>query len=308
MRDLVLCLAVAVLAAGQTIDTYTYNGTGERVRGPASDVSGDSRTEWSQSINGRRVPVEQVEQRIIRSDEQTKVIERLIRHFDPNGNPAGTERVVEERTMLADGGSTLKATTYRKDLSGNMQVAERSVTEAHKSATTQTADVVIERPAIDGSLQVAEKRVTAQEKSPAGDVQSTSVYRRDDSGRFYEAVKETMERRKSGGETVENAATYAIGTSGRLELASQSVKTSVKRSDGSESIVVDVYTQETPGRANASSSGGPRLKEQQVIERTTSGGVVTVVTSLRQASMDDVGKLGPARKVGETICRGKCDE
>ena len=91
-----------------------------------------------------------------------------------------------------------------------------------------------------------------------------------------------------------------------MELAEQTVRTAVKRPDGSESIVLDVYTQQTPGLANDSPNGKPRLKEQRVIERRVDRDGVTEIVSLRQSSLADPDLLGDSRKVSESICTGKC--
>jgi hypothetical protein len=306
MRSIVIWAVAALAVAAQTtIRTYSYDGLGDRIRGPVVDVTGDSRTEKLQNINGRSVPLEQVEQRVVRSDGTTKVIERITKRFDPNGNLTGTDRVVEEQTKLAGGGSTVQATAYRSDVNGNMQPVERSVTETKQAGNVTTSESVIDRPALNGEFQTAEKQTVVTDQSPTHDVRNAVVYRRDENGRFYEALKETVDRQKSAGQTVENAAQYTVGTSGRLELASQTVRTAVKQPDGSESIVVDVYGQETPGLANSGET--PRLTSQQVIDRKVRNGEVDEVVSLRQPSLADPNRLGPPRKIAETVCKGKCN-
>jgi hypothetical protein len=309
MKGIFLCLAVAALVCGQdasSSQTYVYDGLGNRTRATQSDIRGDSRTETAQSINGRSVPLEQVEERVLRSDGTTKVVERIVRKFDPTGRLSQTDRIVEEQTQLSGGGSTVRATTYRGDLNGNMQPVERSLTETRKSGTVLTSDALIERPSMSGGFETAEKRSIVNDVTPSRELRQTVVYRRDGDGRFYEAVKETVDRQESDGRSVENTAQYVVGTSGRLELAAQTVKTAVKRKDGSESIVVDVYAQETPGLAN--SGGKPKLKQEQLIERRSRGGEVDEVVSLREPSMADPDRLGPPRKLKETVCRGKCED
>ena len=299
-------LALGAQQKTQSSQTYVYDGTGDRVRGPDVDIRGDSRTEKMQTVNGRTVPLEQIEQRVLRSEGPTKVVERIIKRFDPNGNLAGTERVVEEQTKYPDGGSTVRAATYRADVNGTMRPVERSVTETKKSGSTLTSQSVIDRPSLNGEFQTAEKRSIVVDTSPGRDVRDEVVYRRDDNGRFYEAVKETSTRRQTGDQSVENTAQYVVGTSGRLELANQTVKTAVKRPDGSESIVVDVYGQQTPGLANVGKD--PKLTSQQVIDRRVRNGEVDEVVSLRQPTLADPNRLGPPRKISETVCKGKCDQ
>jgi hypothetical protein len=306
MRSVWLGLAAGALLCGQSIHTYVIDGLGDRIRGPQIDVRGDSRTETMQTLNGRSVPVERVEARGLRSEGELKVIERVIRRFDQTGAPIGVDRVVEEVTKLPGGSSSVRTSTYRGDVNGNLQLAERAATEIRKSGGTETVSSVIERPSIDGTFQVAEKQTVVTGQSPTRDVRNAVTYLRDENGHFYEASKEAAETTKSGAESVDNAARYLVGTSGRLELAEQTVRTAVKRPDGSESIVLDVYTQQTPGLANDSPTGKPRLKEQRVIERRVDRDGATEVVSLRQPSLADPGLLGPPRKVSESVCKGKC--
>jgi hypothetical protein len=304
MRWLVLYVVTSFLTCGQSVQTYVYDGLGNRTRGPEVETRGDSRTEMLQSINGRRVPVEKVEERVLRTEGATKVVERVIKRFDSNGNLSQTERVLEEQTAFPDGRSTVRATTYRSDVSGNFQPVERCLMETRKSGTVITLDATVDRPTINGEFQTAEKLTIVDDRSAARDVQNTTVYRPNDSGGFYEAMKSTLERQKTDGQSVENTAKYAVGSSGRLELYSQTVKTAVKRNDGAESIVTDVYAEQTPGLANA--NGKLRLKEEQLINRQTRNGEVNEVVSVRQPSPGDPDRLGPPRKIKETICKGQC--
>jgi hypothetical protein len=187
-----------------------------------------------------------------------------------------------------------------------MRPVERSVTETRDSGATQTSEIVIERPSVDGTLQPAERRLIVDDRAPSRESSSTVVYRRDDNGRFYEAVKETVETQSTDGRSVQNSAHYAVGASGRLELYEQAVKTTLKRKDGTESVIVDVYAPETPGRSNASGDRTPKLKEQQVIERRSSNGEIAETVSLRQPTISDPDHLGPGRTIRETVCKGKC--
>src|SRR5277367_4980349 len=101
--------------------------------------SGSQTTVTTQSINGRSVPMEQVEERVLRDDASGKVTERIIRRFDPQGNPLPPARETVEEQIRPDGSSTLKSTTYRGDVNGNMQVVERSVTDTRKGPSGETS-------------------------------------------------------------------------------------------------------------------------------------------------------------------------
>ncbi len=309
MTACVLFLSATALACAQTtIQTYVFDAEGNRTRGPEVDVRGDVRTELLPSINGRSVPLEKVEERVIRDDGTSKLIERTIQRFDQTGHLAQTERVSEERTRQADGGSQVRATTYRTDVNGNMQLFERSSTEIRKTGEALTSDVVVERPSINGSLEKAEKRFITDDQTPSHDSRSTVIYRRDDNGGFHEAVKETVNTQTDDGRSVQNSARYAVGSSGRLELYEQAVRTTVKRKDGTESTVVDLYSSERPGSSNASGDRTPKLNEEQLIERRSANGQVYEVLSMREPSASDPNRLGTARRIKETVCTGKCED
>src|SRR5277367_5536317 len=91
--------------------------------------SGSQTTVTTQSINGRSVPMEQVEERVLRDDASGKVTERIIRRFDPQGNPMPPVRQTIEELKRPDGSSSTQSTTYQSDINGNMQIAEKSVTD-----------------------------------------------------------------------------------------------------------------------------------------------------------------------------------
>lgn len=304
MRCVWLCIAACAALSGQTTRTYTIDGLGDRTGGSTYDVLGDSRTELVRTMNGRSVPAEQVEERVLSNEGGVKTVERVIRRYDPTGSPLGRERVVERIAKASDGSVSIQSSTYRRDISGNMTLAERAATQARTSGGSTTETTVIERPSIDGSFQTAERREVVSDESPARDRKNTGVYVRDDSGRFVESLKETVETTKNGDQSVANAARYQLGSSGRLELAAQTVTTSVKRADGSQSIVEDVYTQQTTGVANQ--DGAPKLKEQRLIDRKVTADGAAETVSLRVPSLGDPNRLGPARKVAESVCKGKC--
>ncbi len=50
-------------------------------------ANGSQTTVTTQSINGRTVPMEQVEEQVLRNDSSGKVTERIVRRYDPQGNP-----------------------------------------------------------------------------------------------------------------------------------------------------------------------------------------------------------------------------
>ena len=131
LKPVLLLVFGAALAWPQS--STTTSGTdlnGYRTQGRSFDTSANGdRTERFQSINGRQVPVEQVTERVVSEDANGKVTERIVKKFDPSGQPASTERVMIEENKLPGGGSTVQETTYRNDLNGSLREAERKTTE-----------------------------------------------------------------------------------------------------------------------------------------------------------------------------------
>lgn len=298
-------LVVSTALSAQTAQTYTYDVNGNRVRGPEIAAGKGERTERFQSINGRTVPVEQVEERVLRSDSSGKVTERIIRRYTPDGAPASTERVLLEEETRADGGSTVRTSVYQSTASGGSKLVERTTAEVRKAGDATTTSTVLERPGLDGSLAAAERRTVTESKSGNTANQSTVVYAPDTNGRFQEITRETVDRRVAGAQSTESTERYTPGPSGELVLTEVRRSRSVKQPDGSESVVVDVYGPSTPGVVNAA-GGGPKIREQQVIERRrTDGGSVETV-AIRRPSVSNPNRLGPARPVSETVCKGQC--
>src|SRR3981081_4231238 len=94
-RLLIAGIAVAsAIPAQQSIQqssVWTVDASGHRVEGPrytsVESPSGSQRAETAQSINGRMVPIQSTDDKVLRDDSQGKVVERLIRKYDANGNP-----------------------------------------------------------------------------------------------------------------------------------------------------------------------------------------------------------------------------
>ncbi|MGH9674702.1 MAG: hypothetical protein ACRD44_16100, partial [Bryobacteraceae bacterium] len=106
-----LIIALTAQAPSQRqSSTYTYDVNGRRIEAGvivSSLAAGSSvRTERSQSLNGRTVPLESVEERVILDGPEGRVVERLIRRFDPTGRPGAPEKVQIEERRNPDGSST----------------------------------------------------------------------------------------------------------------------------------------------------------------------------------------------------------
>src|SRR5207248_9345173 len=138
-----------------TFRTYSVDVNGHPVDGPeiteAKTKTSYQRTERLQSINGRLVPLERIEERTIREDSSGRVLERTVHRFDPDGHPSPPEKSLIEEQKGAGGISSVRTTTYRADMNGHMQMAERSATETHKMGPTENAESFIERPTINAA-------------------------------------------------------------------------------------------------------------------------------------------------------------
>ena len=297
-----LCLP---LAAQQSSVTVTRDLNGRPVSGPQIESGNGQRTELLQSINGRMVPVERVEEKVLRDDASGRVVERIVRKFDATGNPGGVEKTLVEESKSASG-STVRTTTFRSDINGRFEPAERSLTQSAKSGQSTTVETVVERPNLNGGFQPVEKRSSVAQDRPDGRVENTTVYRPDGGGRFVEARRESREETKKGDQVSVNAATYEPDVQGRLSLRSQIAERSVKNPDGSTSVERNLYRVEAPGVAGNTGSA-PRLIEQQLIDRKAADGGVVESLSVRRPSLSNPTALGAPEKIAETVCKGKCD-
>jgi hypothetical protein len=275
------------------------------VRTKAPNSSGA--TEIMQSVNGRSVPLERREEQVLRDDASGRLVETLVRNYDQAGNPTQPTKQILEEQKQPDGSSTIQVATYRADLNGKMQLIQKSVTEVHKSGSSETSETLLQRPSVNGSLETVEKQTTVMSKQSGGSYQQESTtYQRDGSGNFALAVKQVVEHNQDGGVTTDNAARYEV-IDGRLQLHSQTVSKVVTRADGSKESELNVFAPNTLGTVD-SGSQKLKLREQQIVEkRVGADGSVVETVSVRRPSLTDQTVLGPAKQISETICRGKCE-
>ena len=150
-----LCAGLALAQSSTT--EYTVDLSGHRVAS-AEFVSKDGdKAELIQSINGRKVPVERTEVKVLTEQPGHKVTETIVRRYDADGRLSATERTVSDETKNASG-STIQATVYRSDANGRLQESERRTIESQTQGATTTADVTIARAGLSGSFETAEKR------------------------------------------------------------------------------------------------------------------------------------------------------
>lgn len=303
----ILLLALAPLAPldAQTTQARTreFDGSGN----PAATTSvtevktGNSitRTELGSTLNGVAAPRAKVEERVVREDASGRVIERVIRRYDQDGNQTPPEKTLIEEQKDASGAVVAaKQSIYRTDLNGNLQLTERATTQTSKSGNTTTSSIQVDRVAADGALRPAERTTTVVQTAPGSAKENSVTYRPDTNGNFVEAARQVVDTTTAAGKSTENRAQYVDGV-----LVQQEVATSVSRPDGSKVTNVNVFAQQARGIA-APADGKLVLKEQQTIEsKVVPTGIVETVTS-RVVSVNEGGRLGEPRKVSETVCTG----
>ncbi len=298
-----------MLSAQSTSATYTTDINGNRVAGGAVVSSDGTTTDLRQSINGREVPLEQVQTKVLSQSGNTTVTERIVRHYGANGQVVATDRVVTEETKTGEGESIVHATTYRSDISGNMAEAERKTVETRKNGAATVTDTAVEKKDLSGSFSVAEKRSAMTEPTTDGSRGSETVMLRDANGNLYEAQRSSTIEKKSGTQTVINTAIYEPTVdNGNLVLARQQVTKSTVNSDGSSTQEVETFGRTSDGRARQAGAA-PALTEKRTIERQVApGGAVIEKQTVQLPDVNDPGRLDAAHKVSETICRGECDK
>jgi len=305
---LLATLALAFPAAAQeakTLSTHTYDVNGNRVSAGVVSWQGPYKTEKVQSINGRNVPLESVEERVISEGPGGRVVERLIRRYNDDGQPGLSERQRIEETKNPDGTTNVNASIYDSDLNGAMTLRERRISTASKSGEVLRTQTRIERPNVNGSADVAEMRVqvtTGDEKNSHTDV---TVLRRTINGGLAEAERQIIQSQVQNGDKTTTTAEYNTSVTGRMDLTGQTVSRLTRHADGSEVQIVDVYGAVAPGRAINDNRSGPQLREQRIIETRVGPDKVVESFSVRRATLES-GDLGPAAKISETVCTGAC--
>lgn len=286
--------------------TYTYDVNGRRVLDSQSSSSsgrGSSvNAESIRTLNGRMAPLQKIEERVVSDGPEGKVVERIIRRFEGGGGQSTTEKVLVETRKNPDGTETRRTTAYETDVNGRFSLRQRETEQVSKQGNVERADSTVERPALNGGLEIAEKRTVVAQGPEGNREKDVTIYRRTSSGGFGVAQREVEQVKVVNGRTTTSSAIYNANSTGNMELATQKVSTLQKAADGSEIEVVDFYGNSQPGRA---ATGGPALREQQVIERKSANGQQVETLSVRRPQLDS-GKLGPLTKVSETVCSGNC--
>lgn len=297
-----------MLSAQSTSATYITDINGNRIPGGAAITTDGVTTDLRQSINGREVPLQQVQEKVLSQSGNTTVTERIVRHYGMNGQVVATDRVVTETTKTGEGESLVHATTYRSDVSGNMNEAERKTIETRKNGAATVVDTAIEKKDLSGSFAVTEKRTATAEPTADGKRESETVMLRDANGNLYEAQRSSTVETKTGNQTTDNTSVYEPTVSGEMRLAQQKLIKTTSNADGSSSEEVETFGRASDGRAR-DANAPPQLTEKRTIERQKGpGGAVTETQTVQLPDVNNPGKLTAAHQVSETICRGECTQ
>jgi hypothetical protein len=302
-----LAVLTASLVCGQTVNrTYTYDVNGRPVEdiaqvtidgGPGSKVS----RQLIRDTGGRNVPLEDVEEVLVSDSGGVRVVEKTIRRYSPDGRPGPPEKIRIEQRLDASGAGTVTTTTFRGDVNGRMQPAERAVSQVQKSGNETTTATSVERPTVNGSFELVERREESQREGADGFVsQNSAVFRRDANGRFEEVAKSTSQTVVENGVRVENAATYELG-----QLVRQTVSRTAKVNGGEQSTV-DVYEAEQAGRVRSGSEAKPVLSERRVVETEVTGSGTVETVNVQRPLPSDPNRLSAPEAAERTICTGKC--
>ena len=112
-------LVLAQSNGRSTTALFVPDLNGNRVEAAAYTAQDGDRKELTQSINGRKVPLQQSETHVLSDGPSGKTTETLTRKYDALGQLVSTERMVVEEKKLPNG-AVIHATTYHSDLNGQM--------------------------------------------------------------------------------------------------------------------------------------------------------------------------------------------
>lgn len=302
-----LC-AVASLAAQETSGTssaWTKDVNGNRVYGPSLSYTetpkSSQRIETVRSVNGQTVPLQSTEDKVLREDSQGKVVERVIRKYDGNGNPGSAIIVHIEEKKNPDGSSTVQSNSYETDINGNKQLFERATTQVHKSGETQETSTTVERSTLNGALQTVERDASTERKVGDQTSVASTTYRRDVSGNFTPYAQEVKQVSKAGGVETADTSHYELGPDGKLGLARRTIDHVTKGANGAEVVDTDVYSQFNAGHTSDVNTNAPRLQEQIRTERAPGpGGAIVETKSVRARLASDPSQFGQYQKVSQT--------
>ncbi len=290
-------------AAPSRTDVYTYDANGRRELASQQVTAGGAGEQLVRNMNGRLAPLEKVEEKVLSEDSTGRVVEKIVRPYDANGNPQPVQRIRITERKEAGGVKNIETQVYQGNINGGFSLAERRQAVERASDGRVTTETQIARPTLNGGLETLEKRTSTVVTAGAKTSEDTLTYRRDTNGSFYPAAREVKETEKKDGRTVENTATYISSERRELVLTGQTVAETAQRADGSETRQVSVFGMNAPGRP---ATGQPVLREQQIIEKSKTAGGMVETLSVRRPNVDNPNSLGPVQKIAERVCTGPC--
>ena len=297
-----LCAGLA--AAQSTTALLTPDLNGNNVESAIYTANDGDHTELNQSINGRLVPLQKSETRVLSQSSSGKTTETIVHKYDATGQMVSTQRTVVEEQKRPNG-AVIHATVFQSDLNGQMQESERRTIESQAQGNTSTTDITVSRPGLSGSFDIAEKRnilTTTDGKT----VHETEVIERPaQTGQLAEVAREIREQGTVDGKSTANTASYELDFTGKMSLIRQQVDTTSKASDGSVVTERNVYAPSAYGIAR-NPDATPKLQEQELIVRRDNNGVVTETTTFSRPTLADPNRPGPTAAVSELVCSGKC--
>jgi hypothetical protein len=294
--SILLGLSVAALAFQQTAVRTVDEKTG----------TGSTRMQLTRNANGREIPIQSVEERVVSDAGGVRVVERTIRRYDANGMPGPPERERIETAKERDGSVRTTTTLLRGDINGTMQVAERSTALTRETQGGSSTTVTVERPTLNASFNVIERREeTSRTVAPGKSTETVVTQRPDPNGRMVDIGRRTAERTSTPAGTIENVAEYETAATGQMQLMRQVVTRAVTAPDGVSRREVDTFEPSTAGRA-AAAGAAPQLTKRQIIEtRPTPTGTVETISAAFPLESDP-GRVGALRQVEQNVCTGDC--
>ena len=292
------------LAQSNTI-LLTPDLNGRRVEASAYAAKDGDRTELNQSINGRQVPLQKSETRVLSDGPNGRTTETVVHKYDATGQLVSTERTVVEEHKRPNG-ALVNATVYRSDANGRLQESERRTIESQVQGATSTTDVTISRAGLSGSFEVAEKRnvISTADGKTVHEAEVVQVPAQ--AGQFAEVAREVRDAATVNGKSTATTTSYEPDFTGKMSLIRQQVATTTKAPDGSMVTELDLYAPSAYGIAR-DDRATPKLKEHEVVVRREKNGVVTETTTVSRPLLADPNRLGASQAVSELVCTGKCE-
>src|SRR5947209_1887493 len=202
MRYYVLAIAASAALAQSVSNTYMTDLNGRRVETDKVVTTDHQQTSVIQSINGRLVPMQQTEERVLRESGGTKVTEKIIRNYDRDGRLASTDRELIEESARPSG-STTHITRYQTDVNDRTKETERRTIDTEKQGSVVRTESKVERPTLNGSFQTVEKSSIVTQNSATGSQSDQTTYQLSSNGGYVVSARLITEKSKNGNRTTE---------------------------------------------------------------------------------------------------------